>query len=449
MWFMSEHPARRHQICALRLKSTQARLPYCVTFSRTAQRHRKPIPMSFRTLSSASPLYVVMLGLLSALPPLGIDMGLPGIPSLQAEFGVAMAKATQTLTLFLLGFSLGPVLFGPLSDRYGRKPVLLFGVALFSVAALGCAMAGSIDALLGLRIVQGMGAGAAAALPAAIVRDTFQGQSALSRQSYVALVNGVAPLVAPLIGAAILTLGDWRSIYGALAIVGGLLFLFAAFGYAETAPGVMIKGQQRSVLQAALASYKQVLANRQYRLATGLLAATFGTMFSYIASSSAVFMDLLGASASTYGLLFAFTALGGMLGAACNGRFSVRLGTRRLLAAAVVGGLVLSLLLLAAACMGIQSISVCALCVVLSNFCAGIVMPSTTHLALKDMGAVAGSAAALQRALQMVMGAAAGAMVGFIGGNSLVAMAASMTLFAVLAFGLLLIGLRTIGPECS
>lgn len=388
-----------------------------------------------------------MLGLLSALPPLGIDMGLPGIPSLQSEFGVAMAKATQTLTLFLLGFSLGPVLFGPLSDRYGRKPILLFGVALFSVAALGCAMAGSIEILLGLRIVQGMGAGAAAALPAAIVRDIFSGEKALSRQSYVALVNGVAPLVAPLIGAAILTLGDWRSIYGALAVVGGLLFIFAALGYAETAPAAKFDAEQGNVLQAALASYKQVLANRPYLLATGLLAATFGTMFSYIASSSAVFMDLLGASASTYGLLFAFTALGGMLGAACNGRFAARLGTRRLLIAAVAGGLVLSLLLLAAACLGIQSIGVCALFVVLSNFCAGIVMPNTTHLALKDMGAVAGSAAALQRALQMVMGAAAGAMVGVIGGNSLVAMAASMTFFAVLALGLLLIGLRVVSPD--
>ena len=353
-----------------------------------------------------------------------------------------MIMATSTLTLFLLGFSLGPVVFGPLSDRYGRKPILLIGVALFSISAAGCALANSIEILLGLRILQGIGAGAAAALPAAIVRDSFHGDRALNRQSYVAVVNAITPLVAPLIGAAILYFGNWRSIYATLAIIGAALFIFAALGFAETAPESRLDNQRSNVFKATIVSYKQLLANRQYLIATGLLAATFGTMFSYISSSSAVFMGLLGASATTYGLLFAFTAIGEIAGAACTGRFAANIGAQRLLALAVLGGVGVSFLLLVAAFMGIRSVWGCALIVVLSNLFAGIIMPNATHLALKDLGAVAGSAAALQRSSQMVFGAVASAIAGVIGGNPLEAMAITMVCFALLSLCLLLTNIK-------
>lgn len=390
--------------------------------------------MSRTGIPVSSPFYIIMLGLMSALPPFGIDVGLPALPNLQTDLGVSMAQATQTLTLFLVGFALGPVVFGPLSDRYGRKPILLLGVALFSLAALGCALAPSIELLLILRVVQGIGAGAAAALPAAIVRDVFHGDMALNRQSYVAVVNAVTPLVAPLIGAAIIAFGTWRSIYEALAVVGAMLFMSVLFGYKETAPLHRIEG---NVVQATVRAYVQVLSNRDYLLATGLFSATFGIMFAYISSSSAVFMNLLGASATTYGFLFALTAVGEIAGAACNGRLAPRFGAARLLSVAVIGCFAASALLLAVALSGVQSITVCAVLVVISNFCAGIIMPNATHRALKDLGTVAGSAAALLRSLQMVAGAFAAAAVGFVGGNHIVAMASVMTTFAAIAFVLL------------
>lgn len=386
-----------------------------------------------------SSFYIVMLGLMSALPPFGIDVGLPAIPSLQAELNVTVAEATQTLTLFLVGFALGPVLFGPLSDHYGRKPILLFGVALFSLAALGCALAPNIEMLLLLRVVQGVGAGAAAALPAAIVRDVFRDSLALSRQSYVAMVNAVTPLIAPLIGAAILSFGNWRSIYEALTIVGVVLFTSVLFGYKETAP---LQRTEGNVLRATLHAYRHVLSNRDYILATGLFSATFGIMFAYISSSSSVFMNLLGASPTTYGFLFALTAIGEITGAACNGRLSPRFGAECLLSVAVIGSFVASAILLTASLLGIQSIAVCAIFVVMSNFCAGIIMPNATHRALKDLGKVAGSAAALQRSLQMVAGAIAGAAVGLVGGNSIVSMASVMTAFAAIAIVLLRISMK-------
>lgn len=365
-------------------------------------------------------------------------MGLPGIPGVQSTLGTSMTMATLTLTLFLAGFSLGPVMFGPLSDRYGRKPILLIGVALFAVTAIGCAFANSIEILLGLRTVQGIGAGAAAALPAAIVRDTFQGNQALNKQSYVAMVNGLAPLVAPLIGAVILCFWSWRAIYVTLAIVGVLLFFFVAMGFAESAPADQQENQRKHALFVAMTSYQKILTNRQYLIATGLLGATFGMMFSYISSSSAVFMGLLGASSTTYALLFAFTAIGEISGAACTGRFAASIGARRLLAVAVLGGMIVSLCLLAIALAGAKSIGLCALIVVFSNFFSGIVMPNATHMALKDLGTVAGSAAALQRSIQMIMGATASAIVGGIGGNPLEAMAITMVCFAFFSLVLLL-----------
>lgn len=390
-------------------------------------------------IKTTSPLYIVMLGLLSALPPLAIDLGLPAIPALQTAFHTGIGEATRTLTVFLLGFSVGPILFGPLSDRYGRKPVLIAGLGLFSLAAIACAYADQIGTLLLLRLLQGIAAGAAAALPAAIVRDVFSGPAALSRQSYVALVNSVAPLVAPLLGAGLLTLGSWRLIYAALGAIGFLLLLLGIFGYQESRPQAAQNQRQQNAFSAAVHAYGQVLRSRPYLIHTALLATSFGTMFAYITGSSAVFIDMLGVSNSVYGALFAVTAAGTIVGAAAGARLAKRWSQDRMLTAGVIGSAVVSLALLAAALSGVGSIAVVAGCVVLSNICAGVVMPNATHQALAPVGHVAGSAAALLRSMQMLAGATAGALVGLFAGNQLTVMAGVMTLSALLGLACLLL----------
>jgi DHA1 family bicyclomycin/chloramphenicol resistance-like MFS transporter len=404
--------------------------------------------MSRHYIRSTSPFYIVMLGLLSALPPLAIDIGLPAIPALQAAFHISIGEATRTLTMFLLGFSVGPILFGPLSDRYGRKPVLLFGLGLFSLAAFACAYADQIGTLLLVRLLQGVAAGAAAALPAAIIRDVFSGHAALTRQSYVALVNAVAPLLAPLLGAALLQLGSWRLIYQSLGGIGLVLLLLAAWGYQESRPQTG-GAPQRNVFRDAVHAYGQVLRNRHYLIHAALLAASFGTMFAYITGSSAVFIDMLGVSSGVYGMLFALTAAGTIIGAAAGGRLARVWSADRLLIGGVLGSGVISLLLLLASTLGLGSIALIAACVVLSNICAGIVMPNATHQALASVGNVAGSAAALLRSMQMLAGAAAGALVGVLAGNQLTVMATVMTIAALIGVALIFVRQTLLGSPTS
>lgn len=380
-----------------------------------------------------------MLGLLSALPPLAIDMDLPAMPALEAAFHVGIGEATRTLTVFVLGFSVGPILFGPLSDRYRRKPVLITGLGLFSLASLGCALAGQIASLLLLRLLQGIAAGAAAALPAAIVRDVFTAHVALSRQSYVALVNAVTPLLAPLLGTGLLAFGSWRLIYGCLGVIALMLLLLSALGYQETRPP---NQHQQNVFRAARSAYGEVLRNRHYLLHAGLVASSFGTMFAYITSSSAVFIDLLGVSSAAYAGLFALTAAGTIAGAAAGARLAHRWDAGRLLAGAVIASSVIGGTLLAAALSGIHAVGMVVAYALLSNVCTGIIMPNATHQALVKVGHVAGSASALLRSLQMQGGASAGALIDVCAGSQLAVMAAVMMLYAVL--GLLLIGLRKV-----
>src|SRR5271165_2796751 len=163
--------------------------------------------------------FTALLGGLSALPALATDMALPSVSLVQADFGSSPAEAASAIAIFLAGFSTAPLIVGPLADRFGRKPVLVVGLLLFALCGLGAAFAPSIGLLLGLRLVQGAGAGAVGVLPRAIVRDLFDVRESRLFLTAIAQVNGVAPVIAPSIGALILYVAPWRTIYLALAAI--------------------------------------------------------------------------------------------------------------------------------------------------------------------------------------------------------------------------------------
>src|SRR6267378_220498 len=164
-------------------------------------------------LPPTSMAFTLLLGFLVALPSFGIDMSLPALTSMGAALGVAPERAGLMMSLFMLGFAIAPLFYGPVSDRYGRKPVVVFAFTLFAIAGIGCAFARSLPTLLVWRVVQGAGAGASMTIALAIVRDLFEGQAARTRLSYVAIATMVVPMIAPSAGAALLALGGWRAIH--------------------------------------------------------------------------------------------------------------------------------------------------------------------------------------------------------------------------------------------
>jgi MFS transporter, DHA1 family, multidrug resistance protein len=184
----------------------------------------------------ASLAFTVLLSFLVALPSFGIDMNLPALTATGAALHVGPAQAGLMMSLFMLGFAVARLFYGPASDRYGRKPVVVFACMLFIIAGVGCALAESLPTLLMWRVVQGAGAGASMTIMLAIIRDLFEGQAARTKLSYVTITTMIVPMIAPTSGAALLGLSGWRVIHAVLAGVGLLGLLAMLLGFAESAP---------------------------------------------------------------------------------------------------------------------------------------------------------------------------------------------------------------------
>ena len=265
--------------------------------------------------------FTLLLGVLAALPALAIDMGLPALTALGASLDASPAATGLTLSLFMAGFAIAQLVFGPLSDRYGRRPILLIGCGIFALANIMCTIAPSINALVTWRFIAGVGAGAATVLEMAIVRDLFEGAAARAQFSYINLVMSIAPMIAPTIGGWVLTMADWQAIYGVLAAGGFVLVMTIASGFGESIPH---RDQSALAPRRLMSNYLRVLGNRiciGYALVNGL---SFGCLFAYVAGSPLVIIDVLGVSTTVYGWFFALTALAIMVGSFLNGRFSLR-----------------------------------------------------------------------------------------------------------------------------
>lgn len=373
--------------------------------------------------------FTLLLGALSALPPFSIDMGLPAFPVMARSLGTTSAGVSLSLSLFMVGFALGPLVYGPLSDRHGRRPLLLVGCAVFTLAGLGCAVAGSLPVLLLARFIQGAGAGAGAVLSLAIIRDLFEGAVARTRLSYVSLVMGVAPMIAPTIGAWVLAVGPWRAIYATLAAGGFVLVLAVALGLEESAP----LGAKALTARGLWHSYARVV---RHRLSFGyalINALSFGCCFAYISGSPLVLMDVLGVSVQVYGYCFASTALAMMAGAFLNGRLSARgVAASPLLALGLGLGGTASAVLVLITLGKVASVMTLMPLFALGNFSLGFVTPNATHGSLQPMPDIAGVASAVLSGLRMLVGAASSALVAFLfDGHSPLAVTGVMAGFAV------------------
>src|SRR6266853_6632504 len=219
----------------------------------------------------------------------------------------------------MLGFAVAPLFYGPASDRYGRKPVVVFACMLFIIAGIDCALARSLPTLLMWRVVQGAGAGASMPTALGIIRGLFEGQAARTRLSHVAIATMVIPMIAPSAGVALLALGGWRAIHAVLAAVGLLLLLAMLIGFSESA---RLDPANRLVPSLIARNYLRVLT---HPLCLGYIlinAAAFGALFAYVSGSSLFLINVVGLGSGQFGLVFAATSLGIMAGALLNGRLS-------------------------------------------------------------------------------------------------------------------------------
>jgi MFS transporter, DHA1 family, multidrug resistance protein len=382
-------------------------------------------------IQSASFAFTLLLGFLAAVPYSGIDINLPALAATGATLDVSPSEVGLTMSAFMLSLAVAPLLYGPISDRFGRKPVVAFGIALFVVASLACALAQSLPALLICRFVQGVGA-ASTTMTFAIVRDLFNETTARAKVANVVVAINVVTVIAPAAGTALLTIGGWRLIYAIQAAIGALLLLAVTLGFAESA---RIDPTNRLAPAAVIRSYVRVLTH-PVSLAYILVGAAGGaTVFAYVTGSSLFFIGVVGLRRDQYGLIFSACSAAVMSGALLDGW----LGRRGVSAPLVLRvGLTLSAagaaMLLAMTVAGWTQQTLIAALLMAVGLAFGMTMPSIMNATLQPLPDIAGAVGALAGSIQMTAGAASSGLVAVLfDGRSALSMAAVMATCSLLA----------------
>ncbi|WP_083275480.1 multidrug effflux MFS transporter [Pseudonocardia sp. HH130630-07] len=369
----------------------------------------------------------LVLGALIALGPLTIDTYLPALPEVGRDLGAAGTTVQLTLTGTLAGLALGQLLIGPLSDAYGRRPLLLAGAALHVVASALVAVAPSIEVLTLLRVLQGAGASAGAVVGLAIVRDLFTGRAAASMLSRLMLVMGAAPVLAPTLGAGLLTWVSWRGVFLFLAAYGLVMLVVVSYGLPETLPPAR---RRPARLGATLRTYGTLLRDRTFVGLVLVAGLAMGALFSYVSGASYVFQQQFGVDQGTFGLLFGAGAIWLVVGTQLNPVLLRYLEPRRVLTGGITAGVLAGFVLFVLTSTGTGGLPAVLVGVWVMLLACGFVMPNAPALALARHGESAGTAAALLGSLQFGLGAATSPLVGLLGND---AMAMGTAMFASVA----------------
>ncbi|SHN46434.1 multidrug effflux MFS transporter [Cryptosporangium aurantiacum] len=375
-------------------------------------------------------LAVLVLALLSAIAPLATDMYLPGFPTMADELRTDASSIQLTLTTFMAGLAIGQLVIGPLSDRWGRRRPLLIGAAVCIVASALCAAAPNVGALIAFRFLQGFAGAAGVVLGRAIVADTVRGAAAARIFSVLMTIGGIAPVVAPLLGGALLGPVGWRGVFGVLTVAAVVMLIGSFFVLRETLPA---SSRQRGGVSATLRGARTVLGNRRYVGYTLAFIFTFGTLFGYISASPFVLQTVFGLSSGWYSVAFAANAVGLTLGSLVNARVVGRFGARRML---IVGlgslltwTVVLAVLTLTGLLTTVGVLVLLWLCVT----SVGLVMGNATSLAIAQTPSAAGTGSAVIGAGQFALAAVVSPLVGLGGEGTAVPMAIVMVVSAAVA----------------
>ncbi|ARU93812.1 multidrug effflux MFS transporter [Tatumella citrea] len=365
--------------------------------------------------------FAITLGLMAGLGPLCIDLYLPALPQLAGSLHISTAIAQLSLTAGLLGLGLGQLLFGPMSDKYGRTGPLALSLLVLFLASIGCSLAQNIDQLLVARLLQGLGGAGGAVLSRAIARDMYQGHELTKFFALLMLVNGVAPIAAPVIGGSLMSIMNWRGIFMVLAGVSVLLFILSRLRIHESLAHE--RRSQGSIL-SAWAALGQVITHRSFMgfcLTQGFMMAG---MFAYIGSSPFVLQQLYGMTPQTFSLCFALNGLGLIIASQTSARLSRHFGEYSVLK----GGLILAFV--ASLCLFIAGLSHAPLAIVLlalffSIASNAVISTTASSLAMQSQGKRAGSASAVIGVTMFTLGSLSVPVTG-IGGTSVFSMTATI-----------------------
>ncbi len=355
---------------------------------------------------------VLVLGLLTALGPLTIDMYLPSLPAITTDLHTTAAAVQLTLTGTLVGLAFGQLLVGPLADAYGRRWPLLGGIAVHMLASVFCVIAPNVAVLGALRVLQGLGAAAAAVVAMAMVRDLFTDNAAARLFSRLMLVVGVAPILAPTVGGLVLNWTSWRGVFVVLTVVAVTISAVSALVLPETLPPA---ARRSGGVPGTVRDYGRLLTDRVYVGLILVAGLAMAALFAYVSGSSYVFQDGYGMSEQQFALIFAGGAVGLIGATQFNVRLLRRWSPQQIMSVSLVAGLVFALVLLVLAVTGVGGLAGILVPLWLVLAMVGLTMPNAPALALSRHGEAAGTAAALLGAVQFGVGALAAPLVGVLG----------------------------------
>ncbi|HAB33921.1 MAG TPA: MFS transporter [Exiguobacterium sp.] len=374
--------------------------------------------MTKTTMTPGRLTLILILGSLAALGPLSIDMYLPAFPDMSRSFDASASLIQLSLTACMLGMALGQLIVGPLSDVRGRKRPLMIALLAYLLASLACAMAPTIEVLIALRLIQGAAGASGIVISRAIVRDLFEGPELTRFFAALSLVNGTAPILAPVIGGQLLRFGDWHFVFYLLAILSTLMLLAVALRLPETLP---LERRVEGNLTTTLKTFGRLLTDRVFIGYAFAQAFVMGAMFAYISGSPFVLQNIYGASPQQFSFLFGLNGIGIILAAQIAGRLAGRVDSERLMRISLTVVASASILLFFALTLTDQLIFVMIpLFFVVSS--VGLISTLGFTLAMQNYGATAGSASALLGLLPMLVGSLVSPLVGIMGEQSAVPM---------------------------
>ncbi|MDE1158952.1 MAG: multidrug effflux MFS transporter [Neorhizobium sp.] len=353
-------------------------------------------------MQSKAPNHALVLGLLSAVGLFALDMYLPALPTISASLNADSHAVQASLISFFVAMAVSQIIYGPLSDMFGRKRPLYVGLYLYLIGGIGCALSPSIDWLVGFRFLQGVGACAGVVISRAVVRDLHTGPAAAQLMSRLMLVFSVSPILAPLAGSIVTTFGDWRLIFWVMAAAGLVGLAVAVFGLEETRPA---EARSESSVKSALRSYGTLLRDPYY---LGLVfIASFGmsSYMIYVANSSFILIEHYHLSPSFYSVVFSINAVGFIGMSQMNGWLSRKIGLRKVIRGAVIGyaGMMVALALIMST--GVDRLEMMAAFLFGGYAFLGMIVPTAAVLALEHHGRIAGTASAMMGTIQFITSA--------------------------------------------